>query len=79
MLNIYTLQNYAVFSESQILFGMEIPVGSRPLTFGGHDFGPPTIAERWPLMYGPEHFPVLIHPKPDVGVGLIYKFIVITI
>jgi len=30
-------------------------------------------------MYGPEHFPVLIHPKPDVGVGLIYKFIVITI
>ena len=58
---------------------MEILVGILARTFGGHGFGPPTTAEGWPLMYGPEHFPVLIHPKPDVGVCLIYKFGVITI
>jgi len=77
--NEYIPYKNAVFSESQVLFGMEIPVGSCLRTSGGHVFGPPTIAEGWPLMYGPEHFPVLIHRKPDVGVGLIYKFIVITI
>lgn len=35
----------AIFSESQVLFSMEIPVGSRSRTAGGHVFGPPTIAE----------------------------------